>query len=136
MSPLLGKLFICQKKVLQSSYQTSLGSPLLNLPSGGGFRPSCARAMVHLLDRGCPGPAQPARGPACCSHSRGGRLRGEGEAEVAGRPTVFIVVMLYHCFKNHAQHLKLTEHCKLIILQKKNHAQSHLLFIICIPFLF
>ena len=48
-----GENFICEKKILQSSYQISLGSPLLNLPSGGCFHPSCARAVVHLLDRGC-----------------------------------------------------------------------------------
>ena len=72
-----GEMFICKKKILPSSYLTSLGSPLLNFLSAGCSHPSPARTVVHVLDWVCPGPAQPETGSACHSHGHRGCSRRE-----------------------------------------------------------
>lgn len=82
-----GETFICKKEILPRSYLTSLGSPLLNFLSAGCSHPSRARTVVHVLDRGCPGPAR--RGTGLASQSHGHRAysrREEGALSSRAEP--------------------------------------------------
>ena len=189
-----GEMFICKKKILPSSYLTSLGSPLLNFLSAGCSLPSPARTVVHVLDRGCPGPTQHETGSAGHSLGHGGCSRQE-EGALSSREdppysqsscyTISLRIRLCdspaaQCLRLHLpmqglgvqslvrgakishatwpqnQNMKQKQYCNKVntdrkksfstfetnitslinYTSKKNHAQSHLLFITCRPFLF